>query len=108
VCLTDTISTASVFAARTHQEVDGNGETVGIGAANLAASMFQGFPVSTSGAAVPSAPSGVRFDAPLFFANARTFREQIRRFAGAEERRRWIVIAAEPITDVDTTAARAL
>ena len=46
-----------------------------------------------------------RFDAPLFFANARTFRDQIRRLAAAEPRPHWIVIAAEPITDVDTTAA---
>ena len=46
-----------------------------------------------------------RFDAPLFFANARTFRDQIRRLAAAEPRPRWILIAAEPITDVDTTAA---
>ena len=47
----------------------------------------------------------LRFDAPLFFANARTFREEVRRLAGAEPRPRWIVVAAEPITDVDTTAA---
>ena len=46
-----------------------------------------------------------RFDAPLFFANARTFRDQIRRLAATEPPPRWIVIAAEPITDVDTTAA---
>ena len=46
-----------------------------------------------------------RFDAPLFFANARTFRDQIRRLAAAEPRPHWILIAAEPITDVDTTAA---
>jgi high affinity sulfate transporter 1 len=235
VALTDTISTASSFAARTGQEVNGNGEMVGIGAANVAAGFFQGFPVSTSGsrtavaeqagaktqltgvvgavlivlmlvlvpgllknlpnptlAAVVIAASlsladipgtmrlwrqrraefllsvaaflgvallGVlqgiavavalsilnvfrrawwpyqttlgrvpgmpgyhdrelhpdakelpglvifRFDAPLFFANARTFRDQIRRLAAAEPRPRWILIAAEPITDVDTTAA---
>ena len=235
VALTDTISTASAFAARTGQEVDGNGEMIGIGAANVAAGFFQGFPVSTSGsrtavaeqagaktqitglvgaalivlmlvlvpgllknlpnptlAAVVIAASlsladipgtvrlwhqrrvefllsitaflgvallGVlegiavavglsilnvfrrawwpyqttlgrvpgmpgqhdlrqypeaeqlpglvifRFDGPLFFANARTFRDQIRRLAGAEPRPRWILIAAEPITDVDTTAA---
>ena len=49
VALTDTISTASSFAARTGQEVDGNGEMIGIGAANVAAGLFQGFPVSTSG-----------------------------------------------------------
>jgi high affinity sulfate transporter 1 len=235
VALTDTISTASAFAARTGQEVDGSGEMIGIGAANVAAGFFQGFPVSTSGsrtavaeqsgaktqvtgvvgaaaivlmlvlvpgllrnlpqptlAAVVIAASvsladvpgtirlwhqrriefllsmtaflgvallGVlagiavavglsilnvfrrawwpyqttlgrvpgmagqhdrrlhpdaeeipglvifRFDAPLFFANARTFRDQIRRLAAVDPRPRWILIAAEPITDVDTTAA---
>ena len=235
VALTDTISTASAFAARTGQEVNGDGEMIGIGAANVAAGFFQGFPVSTSGsrtavaeqagaktqltgvvgaalivlmlvlvpgllknlpnptlAAVVIAASlsladlpgtlrlwrqrrvefllsitaflgvallGVlqgiavavalsilnvfrrawwpyqttlgrvpgmpgqhdrelhpeaeqlpglvifRFDAPLFFANARTFRDQIRRLAAAEPRPHWIVIAAEPITDIDTTAA---
>ena len=235
VALTDTISTASSFAARTGQEVDGSGEMIGIGAANVAAGFFQGFPVSTSGsrtavaeqsgaktqvtglvgaaaiilmlvlmpgllselpqpalAAVVIAASvsladvpgtvrlwhqrrvefllsitaflgvallGVlagiavavalsilnvfrrawwpyqttlgrvpglsghhdrqthpeaeqlpglvifRFDAPLFFANTRTFRDQIRRLAAADPRPQWIVIAAEPITDVDTTAA---
>jgi len=235
VALTDTISTASAFAARTGQEVNGNGEMIGIGAANLAAGLFQGFPVSTSGsrtavaeqagaktqltgvigaativlmlvlvpgllknlpnptlAAVVIAASlsladlpgtvrlwhqrrvefllsttaflgvallGVlagiavavalsilnvfrrawrpyqttlgripgtpghhdrhlhpnaeqlpglvifRFDAPLFFANARTFRDQIRRLAAADPRPTWILLAAEPITDIDTTAA---
>ena len=49
VSLADTISTASAFAARTGQEIRGNQEMVGIGAANLAAGLFQGFPVSTSG-----------------------------------------------------------
>src|SRR3954463_4303434 len=48
VSLADTISTASAFAERTGQEVRGNQEMVGIGAANLAAGLFQGFPVSTS------------------------------------------------------------
>jgi MFS superfamily sulfate permease-like transporter len=43
VALADTISTASAFAARTGQEVDGNGEMIGIGAANVAAGFFQGF-----------------------------------------------------------------
>ena len=46
-----------------------------------------------------------RFDAPLFFANAKTFRGQIRYLARTEPRPEWIVVAAEPITDVDTTAA---
>jgi high affinity sulfate transporter 1 len=235
VALTDTISTASSFAARTGQEIDGDGEMVGIGVANVAAGLFQGFPVSTSGsrtavaeqagaktqltglvgaaaivlmlvlvpgllknlpnptlAAVVIAASlsladipgtvrlwhqrrvefllsvtaflgvallgvlegiavavalsilnvfrrawwpyqttlgrvpglqgqhdrqlhpdaeqlpGVvifRFDAPLFFANARTFRDEIRRLAASDPKPHWILIAAEPITDVDTTAA---
>lgn len=50
-----------------------------------------------------------RFDAPILFFNAESFRErvleQVRR---TEPRVRWVVIAAEPITDVDTTAAEAL
>ena len=46
-----------------------------------------------------------RFDAPLFFANATTFRDEIRQLAAAEPPPRWIIVAAEPITDVDTTAA---
>jgi MFS superfamily sulfate permease-like transporter len=46
-----------------------------------------------------------RFDAPLFFANARTFREQIRGLAACDPPPLWIVVASEPITDVDTTAA---
>jgi MFS superfamily sulfate permease-like transporter len=45
-----------------------------------------------------------RFDAPLIFANSRTFRDQIRRFAGASPPPLWIIVEAEPITDVDTTA----
>ena len=49
VALTDTISTASAFAARSGQEVRANQEMIGIGAANVAAGLFQGFPVSTSG-----------------------------------------------------------
>ena len=235
VSLTDTISTASVFADKTGAEIDGNREMVGVGAASIAAGFFQGFPVSTSGsrtavafqsgartqvtglvgaaaivamllvapgllrnlpqpalAAVVIAASlsladiaglrrlrrqrrsdfvlalvaflsvallGVlpgiavavgmsilnvfrrvwwphqallgrsgdvrgyhdtayrqttehlpglaiyRFDAPLLFANARTFRNQVRRLAALDPRPAWIIVAAEPITDVDTTAA---
>ncbi len=235
VALTDTISTASAFAARTGQEVNGDGEMIGIGSANLAAGFFQGFPVSTSAsrtavaeqaraktqltgvvaaalivlmlvlvpgllrdlpqptlaavviaaslslanipatirlwrqrrsdfavsiaallgvallgvlpgigiavafsildvfrhvwwpyhttlgrvpglrgyhdrqqhpdAAVPPGLVIFRFDAPLLFANARTFREHLRHFAAADPQPSWIIIAAEPITDIDTTAA---
>ena len=49
-----------------------------------------------------------RFDGPLFFANATTFRDEIRRMARADPPPRWILVAAEPITDVDTTADRTL
>jgi MFS superfamily sulfate permease-like transporter len=49
VSLADTISNASAFAARSGQEIHGNQEMAGVGAANLAAGLFQGFPVSTSG-----------------------------------------------------------
>jgi MFS superfamily sulfate permease-like transporter len=235
VSLADTISTSSAFAARTGQEINGNQEMVGIGAANIAAGFFQGFPVSTSGsrtavaerAGAKSQLTGVvgagliilvlvflpglfrnlpqpalaavvitaalsladiagtvrlwrqrrtefllsiaaflgvavlgvlpgiaiavglsilnvfrrawwpyeavlgqvdglpgyhdlrsypdaarlpglvivRFDAPLIFANAKTFRDEIRKLARAEPHPRWILIAAEPLTDVDTTAA---
>jgi len=235
VSLTDTISTSSAFAARTGQEVDANQEMIGIGTANLAAGLFQGFPVSTSGsrtavaeqAGAKSQLTGVvgavliaamllvapglmrnlpqpvlasvviaaslsladlpatrrlwrqrpmefgvsmvaflgvalfgvlpgigiavaisilnvfrrmwrpyrvelavvdgldgyhdlevhpegeripglvifRFDAPLVFANSRTFRDEIRMLASTEPKPTWILVAAEPITDVDTTAA---
>ena len=46
-----------------------------------------------------------RFDAPLLFANAKTFRDEITVLARREPAPRWIVVAAEPVTDVDTTAA---
>ncbi len=46
-----------------------------------------------------------RFDAPLFFANAKTFRDEVTALARTEPAPRWILVAAEPITDVDTTAA---
>ena len=49
-----------------------------------------------------------RFDAPLFFANAKTFRDEVRRLARADPPPTWIVIAAEPVTDVDTTASDVL
>jgi high affinity sulfate transporter 1 len=238
VSLADTISTASAFAARTGQEIRGNQEMVGIGAANLAAGLFQGFPVSTSGSRTAVAersgaktqltglvgailiivmivlvpglfrnlpqpalaavvitaslsladiPGTVRlwrqrktefalsitaflgvallgvlpgiaiavalsilnvfrrawrpydtvlgqvegvegyhdirsypgagqlpglviyrFDGPLFFANAKTFRDEVRRLSRSDPPPRWILIAAEPVTDVDTTASDVL
>ncbi len=49
VSLTDTIATASSFAARRGDELQPNQEMVGIGTANVAAGFFQGFAISTSG-----------------------------------------------------------
>jgi len=48
VSLTDTIATASSFAARRGDEVDANAEMIGVGASNIAAGFFQGFAVSVS------------------------------------------------------------
>src|SRR4051794_25878733 len=49
VSLTDTIATATSFAARRGDEVDPDQEMIGIVVANLGAGLFQGFAVSTSG-----------------------------------------------------------
>ena len=49
VALADTMSTASSFGARRGERVHGDQEMIGIGAANIFAGLFQGFPVSTSG-----------------------------------------------------------
>ncbi|WP_028065424.1 SulP family inorganic anion transporter [Solirubrobacter soli] len=48
-----------------------------------------------------------RFDAPLFFANADSFDARVRALAGGDGVA-WVVIAAEPITDVDVTAGETL
>ncbi|MFA9270503.1 MAG: SulP family inorganic anion transporter, partial [Baekduiaceae bacterium] len=49
VSLTDTIATATSFAARRGDEVEPDQEMVGMGAANITAGLFQGFAISTSG-----------------------------------------------------------
>ncbi len=48
VSLADTIATSTSFAARRGDEVDPNQEMIGVGSANLAAGVFQGFAVSVS------------------------------------------------------------
>jgi len=46
-----------------------------------------------------------RFDAPLFFANAAHFGEVVRRYVERSDPPvRWVVVAAEAITGIDTTA----
>ena len=50
-----------------------------------------------------------RWDAPLFFANAELFTERaLRAVANSTQPVRWLVVAAEPVTSVDVTAADAL
>ena len=48
-----------------------------------------------------------RFDAPLFFANADHFRDRVAELAAGDGIRR-VLVAAEPITDIDTTAGEAI
>jgi MFS superfamily sulfate permease-like transporter len=65
-----------------------------------------GFHDITRNPAAPTIPGCAvyRFDAPLIFANARSFNEEMFRLAAREPYPEWIVVASEPITDVDTTA----
>lgn len=50
-----------------------------------------------------------RFDAPLFFANAEFFGDRIRQILARHDAPvKWVVVAAEPVTDVDTTGAEIL
>jgi high affinity sulfate transporter 1 len=50
-----------------------------------------------------------RWDAPLFFANAELFRQRILdAVASSPTPVRWVVVAAEPVTSVDVTAADAV
>ena len=50
-----------------------------------------------------------RFGAPLYFANATTFGEDVQRLAdAADPPLRWFVLDASAIADIDTTGARAM
>jgi len=55
VSFADTSVLSRVYAARTDVKVDPNQEMVGLGAANLAAGFFQGFPISSSSSRTPVA-----------------------------------------------------
>lgn len=48
-----------------------------------------------------------RWEAPLFFANAGMFRQQVRRHVRARKPR-WVVLQCEAITDIDVSAAEML
>lgn len=55
VSFADTSVLSRAYAARLGDRVDPNQEIVGLGAANLAAGLFQGFPISSSGSRTPVA-----------------------------------------------------
>ncbi|HSE71654.1 MAG TPA: SulP family inorganic anion transporter [Nocardioidaceae bacterium] len=49
VAYSDNVLTGRAFAFRRHEQVDANQEFLALGAANLAAGVLQGFPISSSG-----------------------------------------------------------
>jgi MFS superfamily sulfate permease-like transporter len=55
VSFADTSVLSRAYAARTGSRVDPNQEMVGLGVANLAAGLFQGFPISSSASRTPVA-----------------------------------------------------
>ena len=55
VSFADTSVLSRTYAAKTRTHVDPNQEMIGLGAANLAAGLFQGFPVSSSSSRTPVA-----------------------------------------------------
>ena len=55
VSFADTSVLSRTYAARTRTYVDPNQEMVGLGAANVAAGLFQGFPISSSSSRTPVA-----------------------------------------------------
>jgi high affinity sulfate transporter 1 len=57
VAFADTSTLSRTYAARSHHDVDANRELLALGAANLAAGLFRGFPVSSSASRTPVAES---------------------------------------------------
>ena len=57
VAFADTSVLSRTYAAKTRTPVDPNQEMIGLGAANLAAGLFQGFPISSSSSRTPVAES---------------------------------------------------
>ena len=55
VSFADTSVLSRTYAAKTRTHVDPNQEMIGLGAANLAAGLFQGFPISSSSSRTPVA-----------------------------------------------------
>jgi high affinity sulfate transporter 1 len=55
VAFADTSVLSRTYAAKTRSQVDPNQEMIGLGAANLAAGLFHGFPISSSSSRTPVA-----------------------------------------------------
>ncbi len=55
VAFADTSVLSRTYAAKTRSQVDPNQEMIGLGAANFAAGLFQGFPISSSSSRTPVA-----------------------------------------------------
>jgi MFS superfamily sulfate permease-like transporter len=95
VSFADTSVLSRTYAARTRTPVDPNQEMVGLGAANLAAGFFQGFPISSSSSRTPVAEA----------AGART---QLTGVVGALAVALLLVAAPNLLRDLPTTALAAV
>jgi MFS superfamily sulfate permease-like transporter len=91
VSFADTSVLSRVYAARTGTNVDPNQEMVGLGAANLAAGFFQGFPISSSSSRTPVAEA----------AGAKT---QVTGVVGALSVALLLLVAPNLLRDLPTTA----
>ena len=95
VSFADTSVLSRAYAARTGTYVDPNQEMVGLGAANLAAGFFQGFPISSSSSRTPVAEA----------AGAKT---QVTGVVGALAVALLLVVAPDLLQHLPTTALAAV
>jgi len=95
VSFADTSVLSRTYAARTRTYVDPNQEMVGLGMANLAAGLFQGFPVSSSSSRTPVAEA----------AGART---QLTGVVGALAVALLLVLAPDLLRNLPTSALAAV
>jgi high affinity sulfate transporter 1 len=95
VSFADTSVLSRTYAARTRSYVDPNQEMVGLGVANLAAGLFQGFPISSSSSRTPVAEA----------AGART---QLTGVVGAVAVALLLVLAPDLLRNLPTSALAAV
>jgi MFS superfamily sulfate permease-like transporter len=95
ISFADTSVLSRTYAARLRAPVDPNQEMVGLGAANLAAGFFQGFPISSSSSRTPVAEA----------AGART---QLSAVVGALAIALLLLLAPELLQDLPNTALAAV